>query len=45
MLNVLCFVGFILVAFVAKCGEKDPCYCFMENSLVAVYACVVIDFH
>lgn len=42
ILNVLCFLVFILFAFVTKCSEKHPCCRSMENSLVVVYA---HDFH
>lgn len=41
---VICGV-FILSAFVTKCDEKDPYYCFTWNSLVAVCACFLTDFH
>lgn len=46
ILHILYFVDFfIFSAFVAKCDEKDPYYCFTANSLVAVCACFLTDFH
>lgn len=36
---------FILFAFVTKSDEKDPYYCFTGNSLVAVCAHFLTDFH